>query len=175
MATITMKFEFSNGLEAHEETMGFLAKYGMERTISDYADNFVSDLNAEQVEEEWKFTDSSIDYYDTEYKDQKGPDQFDGLDEWGQYCEDADSADSHAYRYGGDAFVARYNDTGDCDIDDFVGTYHSFEQYAAEYADDCMDIPDHLRDYFDYATYANDLRWDYSIYPGGEGVLIFRD
>lgn len=180
MATVEIKFEFTNGLEVREDCEEFDAERGVLARIDEYADEFVSDLNAEQEEnddclDEWECTGWEVESFETEYEDQEGPDDFANLDEWGEYCEEADSADSMAYRYGGDAFVARHADVGSCDIDDFVGSYGSFEEYAETYVDDCLDIPDSMRCYFDIEKFASDLEMDHSVYDGGEGVLIFRD
>lgn len=61
--------------------------------------------------------------------------------------------------------------------DRFAGHYSSFRDYAEEVADEALNAcnaPDHLRNYFDYDSYARDLRMDMTVVDTPDGVAIFH-
>lgn len=81
-----------------------------------------------------------------------------------------------------DAFFEWLNYTGNdfSDIDDlindfrdkFVGEYDSEEDFAYEIIEECYDLPEFAKTYFDYAAFARDLfSCDY-VYYGG---YVFRN
>lgn len=89
-------------------------------------------------------------------------------------CELAEAIEEH-----GEALAVYLNYTGDRDIgtfeDDFCGVYESELIYASEIADECMEIPENIKAYFDYEAFARDLfiNDNYSLGVAG-GVAVFR-
>lgn len=60
--------------------------------------------------------------------------------------------------------------------DAFSGEHDSEEAFAEQIADDCMDIPESVKSYFDYAKFARDLfLCDYFSVESTGGVYVFRN
>jgi antirestriction protein len=64
--------------------------------------------------------------------------------------------------------------------DAYRGEHDSELDFATEFFDECMDVPEHLANYIDYEKYANDLFMDgyYSVAVNGKGgrcVYVFSD
>lgn len=61
----------------------------------------------------------------------------------------------------------------------YCGEYSSFREYADEQVDDLgvlRDVPDEVRRYFDFDSWALDLAFDYTVVDAEHsGVYIFRD
>lgn len=168
MATVTIEFSFSDGSTDQNE---FDADGLLVAAITEYADDAVSDLNAdlEDDADEIECTGWEVVDHDTDYADQQGPDDFKDLDAWGEYCEDCS-------RHGTNAYCLRYADVGEHDFDDeYNGCHGSFTEFAEQFFDDCMDCPDSLRCYIDYDKFARDLEYDYTTYEDSEGTHVFRN
>jgi len=45
-------------------------------------------------------------------------------------------------------------------LENYIGEFKSLEDYAIEYCNDCMDIPESLEPYFDYERFGKDLSYD---------------
>jgi antirestriction protein len=81
----------------------------------------------------------------------------------------------------GDAIQAWINDGYDAEDfgDAYMGERWSFSEFAEELIDDSGDLdalPDYLRPYFDYDSFARDLEHDYIVLQHGNsssGVFIF--
>jgi len=63
--------------------------------------------------------------------------------------------------------------------DNFVGVYPSFRDYAEEHADEMLACEGHKDDslaarYFDYESFARDLKMDMSVVDLDRGVAIFH-
>lgn len=60
--------------------------------------------------------------------------------------------------------------------DNYCGTYDWFQDYADEYADDCVltEAPDIVRQYFDYHAFARDLAMDMHVVDVSNGVAVFH-
>ena len=62
--------------------------------------------------------------------------------------------------------------------DNLVGPHNSFDEYASEYADECLlgDASEVVAAYFNYQAFARDLKMDYEVVdlPSG-GVAIFHN
>ena len=52
------------------------------------------------------------------------------------------------------------------------GVYDSFKEYAEQYADDCLEIPENIQSYFDYDAFARDLAFDFVVIDVPGGVFI---
>ena len=158
MATVTIHFMFSDDSDDSEDFTP--TEYVME-DISDYADTAANERGAECAG--WEVLETDLDY-----DDQADWDDFDSLNEWGEYCE---AVDSH-----GEAYVLRYADIGEHNFEDgYEGCWSSAEEYAQNTCEECYDIPDYLAFYIDWEKYASDLMMDCSEYDGSEGTHIFRD
>lgn len=62
----------------------------------------------------------------------------------------------------------------------YMGTFSSVEDYAEQYLEDCgtfHEMPEMLRQYFDFEAFARDLELGGEIWtaPGGDGVYVFRN
>ncbi len=167
MASVTIEFEFSDD---STDTFEFEVDSGVLALIDDQgacmAEDLTNDLDEDDdfeiVVESWGVEDTYLDCLN-----QADYDEFSDLDDWGEYCEKVDEY--------GEAYCLRYADIGEHDFDDeFHGEWDSEEDFARQYADDCMEIPDSISHYFDYEAFASDLMMDYSSYEGGRGCYIFR-
>lgn len=60
--------------------------------------------------------------------------------------------------------------------DAYCGEWDSEEAYAENYADECMEIPEHLENYIDYEKMARDFFCGdlYSVDAGGGNVYVFH-
>ena len=91
---------------------------------------------------------------------------------------DLDSFAEDCEEYG-EAFELRYFDLGGIDRRDFEdqyqGCFDSTECFARDLVDNCYEVPEHLKFYINYESWARDLMMDYSAYEGDAGVHIFRD
>ncbi|WP_339773327.1 antirestriction protein ArdA [uncultured Pseudosulfitobacter sp.] len=63
--------------------------------------------------------------------------------------------------------------------DRYCGTYESFRDYAEESADEMMachegKVPEFLTNYFDYDSYARDLKMDMTTIDTAKGVMVFH-
>lgn len=64
--------------------------------------------------------------------------------------------------------------------DRFAGRWDSWQEYAEQYAEDCLEMdswPEDAQRYFNWNSWANDLRYDYSVaeFTGAEFyILVFR-
>lgn len=63
--------------------------------------------------------------------------------------------------------------------DRYVGHWETFEQYAQNLADETgmlRDVPEEIARYFNWSSWADDLKHDYTVVSAAEGgVFIFRD
>lgn len=50
--------------------------------------------------------------------------------------------------------------------DSYQGEWESEKEFAYQWADDCMEIPESMESYFDYGALARDLFMDYSFIDG---------
>ena len=175
MATVTINFEWSNGDSEYQD---FEATSGVVSYIEDYRDERLQELNddLEASDEELGRViardDIECDGYDVRDYDgdcagQQGPDDFDDLEAWADYC---DLVAEH-----GEAFVLRYNDLDDCDcMDEYNGCWSDAAEFVQNLIEDCydLDIPSFV--YVDWDRTARDVMMDYSSYDGSEGIHIFR-
>jgi antirestriction protein len=46
-------------------------------------------------------------------------------------------------------------------MDSYRGCWRNFAEFAEEWFNETVEVPDHLRDYIDYNAYARDLQHDY--------------
>ena len=167
MSSVRIKFEFDNG---QTELGEFDGESGLIQRITDYADELTCDVNEDREEDadEVCLDDWTVESFDTDWTDMSVPDDFADLDEWGEYCEKVDEY--------GEAYVLRYHDVCSCDMDDeYAGVWGSFEDFAENFFDDCMECPDGLRNYIDMELWSRDLSYDYSAYEGSEGTHVFRN
>jgi len=58
-------------------------------------------------------------------------------------------------------------------LDRYITTCNSFEEYAAEIADECFELPESIQPYFDYKAFARDLEHDYEVIEHENQVYIF--
>lgn len=76
----------------------------------------------------------------------------------------------------GEAFSVWFNLFNDDDFDhfddDYMGKYGSLEEYAEELVDECYDLPDFAKTYFDYGKFARDLGYDG--YYEDSGYVFYR-
>lgn len=167
MADVTIKFTLSNG---YEELETFEANSGLILDIEDYIDDYVDNLNSELEEGEEEVTCDGweVDDYCVDYADQQGPEDFNDLDDWGEYCEDCDEF--------GNAYCLRYADVGENNFqDEYVGCFDSFLEFATDYINNNYNLDNFVKNYFDYDSFANDLSMEYSSYDDRDGCHIFRD
>lgn len=159
MASITINFAFSDG---STDSCEFEATSGLLGEIADYTDDKLDALNSDSVlgiqciRSVVESTDTDID-----------PADFDGLGQWGDYCE---AVDEH-----GEAYALRYNDIGSCSMDEYQGCYDSEEDFGERYFDDMMECPENLRQYIDLDYFTKELMHDFSAYDGVGGVHIFSN
>ena len=60
--------------------------------------------------------------------------------------------------------------------DSYQGHWDSFKEFATEYMDNCMEVPEHLEDYIDYEKFSNNLSYDYSeVDASTGGVFVFGE
>lgn len=52
------------------------------------------------------------------------------------------------------------------------GVYDSFKEYAEQYADECLAIPENIQSYFDYHAFARDLALDFTVIDVPGGVFV---
>ena len=167
MATVTIAFTYSNGDTDYAD---FYAHERLIAEITDYIDDAVSSLNddIQYGAEEITCDGWEVFSYGNDYNDQQSPYDFKDLDDWGDYCE---KCDRH-----GNIYCRRYADIGENDFEsEYVGYYSSFLHYARTVVDNCYDLDEFAKDYFDYDKFADDLEADYSTYRDLGGVHIFLD
>ena len=170
MATIEIKFTFCNGDDIETEKQDFEVSGSLQYDIDAYADDRIEELDDESDDEDADYLcdDKEVSFWDDDYPN---PSDFSDLDDYGLMVE---LIDEH-----GEGFKLRYEDIGDLDGDDFRNSYNgcwsSEAEFAENYCDDCMEIPDNLKSYFDYEKFARDLLMDYSVYEGDDGFHIFSD
>ena len=58
-------------------------------------------------------------------------------------------------------------------MDGFHGVYNSMRDYAEEYAESCMEVPDHIWPYFDVDALARDLEIELSVHRRSDCVYVF--
>jgi len=58
-------------------------------------------------------------------------------------------------------------------IDRFYGFYDSLEDFAYEYVENCMEIPESMANYFDYEKFGRDLGHDFNICETETGIAVF--
>lgn len=91
----------------------------------------------------------------------------------------AKGIEEHGEPFG--AFISHFgydkDDDWDTLFDDrFCGVYRSEVEYAEQYADDCMEIPQNMQYYFDYERYAKDMFLDgMTAIEVSTGVAVFYD
>lgn len=154
MATVTISFEDQNEEWTSED-------FTADSNLMDYIDEYVdkNDCN------DWE-----VDDWDLDFDSQMGPNDFDDLNEWGEYCE---LVDEH-----GEAFVLFYNDCGGCSEDYFreyyQGCWSNVEEFVQQLIEDCydLDIPPFV--YIDWERTARDVMMDYSTYEDSKGHHIFQ-
>ena len=80
------------------------------------------------------------------------------------------------YSENGEAFSVWYNLFSDDDFDhfddDYMGEYGSLEDYAEQLVDECYDLPEFAKTYFDYEKFARDLGYDG--YYEDSGYVFYR-
>ena len=152
------------------ELVDFEAEGALVDTIEQHGKDVAEEKN-DEIDEEDECTDKyeyvgfKISSYDD---DIAAPSEFDNLDEYAAYCE---QVEEH-----GEAYVLRHEDIGEFDFsDDYVGTYHTEEEYGEQCLEDFGDVPDHLRCYIDMEKYTRDMLMDYSSYEGSQGFHVFRN
>lgn len=63
------------------------------------------------------------------------------------------------------AYIECFGNWDECDFQDrYKGQYDSWRDFAEEFVDETgylYEMPDHLRNYFDYDAYARDLKYDF--------------
>lgn len=62
--------------------------------------------------------------------------------------------------------------------DSYCGEWESFQAFADEQIDALgvlRDAPDEIARYFDFASYARDLSYDYTVVDAESGIFVFRD
>lgn len=167
--SIDIIFNFSNGNgdSAHHDETFDPADSSLLSVVEEHRDEWLDELN-DGCEDEWVFDSWDVDNYDSDWSD---PGEFSTLDDYGEYCENVEKF--------GEAFHLRYDDVGEITGRDFEDAYNgcwdSFQEYVENYVDDCMEVPDSMKSYFDYEKFANDLQDDFNVYDGADGVHIFQD
>ena len=58
-------------------------------------------------------------------------------------------------------------------MDEFQGVYDSMRDYAENYAETCLDVPDHIWRYFDVDALARDLEIELSVHRRSDCVYVF--
>ena len=58
-------------------------------------------------------------------------------------------------------------------MDGFHGVYDSMREYAEEYAESCIGVPDHIWPYFDVDKLARDLEIELSVHRDNDRVYVF--
>ena len=58
-------------------------------------------------------------------------------------------------------------------MDGFYGSYDSIRDYAEEYAESCLDVPDHIWPYFNVDALARDLEIELSVHRDNDRVYVF--
>ncbi len=58
-------------------------------------------------------------------------------------------------------------------MDEFQGVYESMREYAEEYAESCMEVPDHIWPYFDVDALARDLEIELCVHRDNDRVYVF--
>jgi len=164
MSTVTIHYDFSDDSDVSNE---FEASSGLLDYIAEYAEEMAEakseDSGNETTFERWEVFETELDFVE-----QRDWDDFDNLDDWGEYC---DLVEEH-----GEAFVLRNNDwNGHEDLDNYNGCWRSEEEFARHCYEECYLIPDHLQFYIDWEKVARDMMMDYSSYEGDDGYHIFRD
>ena len=87
--------------------------------------------------------------------------------------DDRDMVEDYIEIYGGK--LEQFDDVLDKARDKSMGRWRSFQDFADQLADEeigCYNVPDFFKTYFDYETFARDLRYDFS---EGSNGYIFRD
>ncbi len=174
MACITdleVRFDFTRDGESQSFNDTFdCDDASLQYTVEGRRDEMLDELNDDlgDDEEEWDEAGFEVLEYDTDFAD---PADFGDLDEYGEYAE--------LIVEFGEAYKLRYEDYGSCTKSEFEdhynGEWYSFEDYAQNYVDDCMEIPENMQSYFDIEKFARDLSMDYSTYDSEDGsVHVFR-
>ena len=58
-------------------------------------------------------------------------------------------------------------------MDEFQGAYDSMRDYAEEYAESCLEVPDHIWPYFDVDALARELEIGRSVHRDNDRVYVF--
>jgi antirestriction protein len=147
------------------------ADSSLQGTVEDRRDEMLDELNDDLEDsdlDEWEEDGFEVVDHDTDFAD---PGEFSDLDDYGEYAELVEEF--------GEAFHLRYEDVGEITKGDFEdayrGCWESFEDYAQQYVDDCMDLDETALRYFDYEKFARDLSMDYCEYDGDEGTHVFSN
>jgi antirestriction protein len=168
---IEVRFDFVNGDETRSIKDTFdPADSSLQYTVECRRDEMLDELNdgLEDSDDEWEEDGFEVVDHDTDWAN---PWDFSDLDDYGAYAELVEEF--------GQAFHLRYEDVGEITKSDFEDAYHgcwdSFEAYAENYVDDCMDLDETAARYFDYEKFARDLSYDYAEYDGDEGTHVFSN
>ena len=167
---VIFNFSRSNGDSGHHDETFDAADSSLKTTVEDRRDEILEELNddLEDGKDEWVFDDWDVDCFDGDYMN---PGEFSDLDDYGEYCENVEKF--------GEGFHLRYEDVGEITGSEFEDTYNgcweSFQEYAENYVDDCMEIPDNIKSYFNYEKFADDLEMDFNTYDGDDGTHVFRN
>jgi antirestriction protein len=51
-------------------------------------------------------------------------------------------------------------------LEEYCGHFDTLRELGENYADDCLEIPDHVQPYFDYEAYGRDLSYDMQEHNG---------
>ena len=127
-------------------------------SIMEDIDDFIKEC--EEEHEGYEFGELMVSAYDPEYGD---PEEFDSLLEYAEYVENVEEY--------GEAYSLRYEDVGECDMEQYAGCYEELEDYGKE----VYEVPNELFNYIDWESLTEDLLTDYSTYDGNDGIHIFRD
>ncbi len=169
MSDVYIEFTFVKGDEVCVEKQDFEGTSGVLGYVTDYADEWCEKRNSELEcsDEEWECDVWNIESTDTDHLEEADAEDFDDLDEWGDYCDQV-----AAY---GEAYCLRYADIGDFDMDDeYNGCWSNAEDFVQNLVEDCydLDIPSFIS--IDWECTTRDVMMDYSAYDGNEGTHIFR-
>jgi antirestriction protein len=163
MEMIKIRFDFSRDDRIQGFTGSFdAADSSLQTTVEEEQERLV------ELNENWAFDGYEIVDYD---KDFASPDNFDNLDDYGEYAENVEEY--------GNAFHMRWDDLGSLDerqfLDSYRGSFKDSAEYARSRADSCGDVPEHLERYIDWETYGDDLLNDCSQYEDDGGIHVFDD
>lgn len=159
MATITLNFHYSDGLNGEFKDADFELEVGIHDVVEEKVAVHITELG-----DKWYLTGYS-DSDDSEWS--SNLEDFCDLETYAEYVENCNEY--------GEAYDLRFQDISEVDMEDYEGCWDSEEKYAQNYADECALIPDNLWGYMNWESYSRDLLRDSSTYEGKKGIHIFRN